>query len=82
MKTIEIYTRPFCIWCLRAKLMLRMRGLSFVEHDASSDAARAEVVERTGRKTVPQVLIEGRLVGGSEELAALIRTGELETLLS
>lgn len=81
MKTIEIYTRPFCIWCMRAKLMLRMRGLRFIEHDASSDEMRAEVVARTGRKSVPQVLIDGRPLGGSNDLAALIKRGELDALL-
>ncbi len=81
MKPIEIYTRPFCIWCIRAKLMLRMRGLPFVEHDASSDVMRAEVVKRTGRKTVPQVLVGGQPIGGSDELAALIKRGELRALL-
>lgn len=77
MPKIEIYTRPFCIWCLRAKLMLRVRGLRFVEHDASSEEMRAVVLARTGRKTVPQLIVDGRPVGGSDDLAALIARGEL-----
>lgn len=81
MPRVDVYTRPFCPWCLRAKLILRMRKVPFVEHDASSAEARAMLLERTGRRTVPQIFIGGRPIGGSDELAALARSGELDALL-
>ncbi|MCK6548059.1 glutathione S-transferase N-terminal domain-containing protein [Myxococcota bacterium] len=82
MKRVEIYTRAFCVWCLRAKMTLRLRGVPFEEHDASTDEVRAWLVERTGRKTVPQIFVDGRSIGGSDDLAALVKSGELDRLLA
>jgi len=81
MKRVDIHTRSLCIWCWRAKLLLLRKGVPFVEHDASSPEARAALLERTGRRTVPQVFIEGDPVGGFDDLAALARSGRLDELL-
>lgn len=81
MKRVDLYTRSFCIWCLRAKLLLWRRGVRYVEHDASSEVVRAELLGRTGRRTVPQLFVDDAFVGGYDELAALDTAGELEALL-
>jgi GrxC family glutaredoxin len=75
---IEIYTTPNCPFCVRAKRLLDARGIPFREIDVGDDdTLRADIVERTGRRTVPQIFIDGRSIGGFEELAALDAAGEL-----
>jgi glutaredoxin 3 len=80
---VEIYTSPFCGYCARAKSLLGRKGVAFVEHDVFDDAAlRQAMVERAGgRRTVPQIFIDGNHVGGSDELHALDRDGGLDRLL-
>lgn len=82
--TIEIYTSPFCGYCWRAKRLLETKGVAFTEIDVMGDAeARAEMVQRAnGGRTVPQIFIDGRHVGGSDELHALDRQGKLDALLA
>jgi glutaredoxin 3 len=81
MPRLEIYTTPSCPYCVRAKRLLAERRIAYVEIDlAEDDALRAEVVQRTGRRTVPQIFIDGRSIGGFEELAALDAAGELRDL--
>jgi len=80
---VEIYTTPNCSFCVRAKRLLDARGIAFEEIDLANDhALREEVIERTGRRTVPQIFIDGRSIGGFEELAALDAAGELKDLSS
>ena len=83
MVEVEIYTTPLCPYCWRAKRLLEQKGVSFIEIDLwQQSARRAEMVERAGgRRTVPQIFINGRGIGGSEELAALEARGELDRLL-
>ena len=81
MKRVEIYTRTFCIWCWRAKLLLFRKGVRFVEHDATTSEVRHALFARTGRRTVPQVFVEGAGIGGYDELAALDGSGRLDALL-
>jgi glutaredoxin 3 len=71
MRSTVVYTRPLCVWCFRAKWLLRRRGVAFDEVDASSDAVRAELLARTGRNTVPQVFVGEVHVGGFDDLRAL-----------
>jgi GrxC family glutaredoxin len=81
MARIELYTTPYCSFCVRAKRLLQERGLAYEEHDvAADDELRASVMERSGRRTVPQIFIDGRSIGGYEELAELDAAGELATL--
>ena len=84
MKTIEIYTQPFCPYCARALSLLAKKGLAFREIDAPSGTpAREEARTRSGgRSSVPQVFIGGTHVGGSDDLAALERAGKLDALLA
>jgi glutaredoxin 3 len=81
---ILLYTTPFCGYCRAAKTLLRGKALDFEEIDVSFDAEkRAEMVQRAmGLRTVPQIFIHGRHVGGYDELAALEREGRLEALLA
>ena len=83
MAQIEIYTTPWCPYCWRAKRLLETKGIDYVEIDLWQESTRrAEMVARAGgRTTVPQLFIDGRGIGGSDELAALEASGELDGLL-
>ena len=83
MATIEIYTQDWCPYCVRAKALLDGKGVAYTEIDApGGSAARAESEQRSGRSSVPQVFINGQLIGGSDDLAALERAGKLDALLA
>lgn len=84
MKTIEIYTTPFCGYCHRAKRLLTQKGVSFTEIDLYTDPARRhEMAERAdGSYSVPQIFVGSTHVGGCDELFALERTGKLDPLLA
>jgi glutaredoxin 3 len=81
---IEIYTSPWCGYCARAKRLLGEKGVDYIEFDVTADTSkRDEMVERAGgRQTVPQIFIDGKHVGGSDELHALDRAGKLDPLLA
>jgi glutaredoxin 3 len=83
MALVEIYTTPLCPYCWRAKRLLGQKGVSFVEIDLwQHPERRSEMVGRAdGRRTVPQLFVDGRAIGGSDELAALERSGELDAML-
>ncbi|MEI9928853.1 MAG: glutaredoxin 3 [Sphingomonas sp.] len=84
MATIEIYTKAFCGYCARAKALLGARGLDYAEHDITMGGPlRTEMIQRAGgRTTVPQIFIDGKHIGGSDDLAAIERSGELDALIS
>ena len=81
--TVEIYTKWGCPYCVRAKGLLDGKGVAYEEYDITMGGPkRAEMQERVpGAMTVPQVIIDGRPVGGSDDLAALDRAGKLDPLL-
>jgi glutaredoxin 3 len=83
MPKITIYTTPICPYCVRAKALLRKKGAPFDEVDVFMDsAARGEMEARAeGRRTVPQIFIGDRHVGGCDELYLLDSAGELDPLL-
>ncbi len=83
MATIEIYTSPYCGYCHRAKALLNRKGAAFTEIDVmDDDAKRAEMMTRSGRRTVPQIFIDGRHVGGCDDLHDLDAAGGLDPLLA
>ena len=84
MAKIEIYTSPFCGYCSRAKRLLDNKGAAFTEIDVMMNAdKRAEMMARSnGGRTVPQIFIDGRHIGGSDELHALDAAGGLDPLLT
>ena len=78
---VEVYTTPMCPYCVAAKRLLEARGIPYTEFDvAQDDALRADVMQRSGRQTVPQIFIDGRSIGGFDELRGLDAAGELESL--
>jgi len=82
MARVQVYTMGSCPFCVRAKRLLRARGIPYDEIDVGGDAeARADLVRRTGRRTVPQIFIDGRAIGGFAELATLDARAELERLV-
>ena len=84
MAEIEIFTREWCGDCARAKLLLRDKGVAFTDVDIDDHPERrAEMIDRAGgRTTVPQIFIDGRHIGGSDDLMALESAGKLDALLS
>jgi glutaredoxin 3 len=83
MARIEIYTTTICPYCVRAKTLLKKKGAAYEEINIETDdALRQTMMDRTGgRRTVPQIFIDGRHVGGCDDLYALDRQGELDRLL-
>ncbi len=83
MAEVTIYTRMLCGYCSAAKRLLEAKGVAYEEIDVTLDrAARARMLERSGgAATVPQIFIDGRHVGGCDELYALEERGELDGLL-
>ncbi len=80
---VEIYSTDFCGYCVRAKALLDTKGVAYTEHAIDrDDSARAEMLVRAnGRRSVPQIFINGQGIGGYMELYALERSGELDSLL-
>ena len=83
MAEVELYTTPFCPYCTRARALLDRKGVVFTDIDITEEPARrAEMIRRAGGRTsVPQIFIDGEHIGGSDELVALDRAGELDTRL-
>ncbi len=82
MSRIEIYTKNYCPFCHRAKALLDSKGVSYKEIEISLDEARQlEMRTRSGRRTVPQVFIDNRHIGGSDDLDAANRNGLLDELI-
>ena len=84
MVKIEIYTTPFCPYCVRAKALLKRKGVDFEEIDVTMvPGAREEMLARAGgRRTVPQIFIDGDGIGGSDELYMLESQGDLDRKLA
>jgi thioredoxin reductase (NADPH) len=82
MAEITMYTKSWCPYCDRAKHLLREKGQAWTEIDVEEQPERrAEMIQRAGRSSVPQIFIGDRHVGGFDDLAALERAGELDALL-
>ena len=83
MPVIEIYTQPYCPYCARALRLLQDRGVAFREIDAPQGTPeREEAIRRAGGRTsVPQMFIDGKHIGGCDDLLALDAAGKLAPLL-
>jgi glutaredoxin 3 len=81
---IEIYTSPYCGYCSRAKSLLKSKGADFEEIDVIAAAGkREEMMKRApGRHTVPQIFIDGKHVGGCDDLYELEDAGKLDPMLA
>jgi glutaredoxin 3 len=76
---VTIYTSGWCGFCMRAKALLDRKGVAYNEIDVDGHRAhREEMIQRSGRRTVPQVFIGEHHVGGSEDLVAADNSGELD----
>ena len=79
---MRIYTTQTCPYCVRAKRLLQKKSVPYQEIDVSwDDEARLRLMQATGRRTVPQIFIGEKHVGGSDDLHALEERGELDGLL-
>jgi len=75
---VVIYTTDSCGYCRRAKQLLTERGMGYTEIDVTDDPEqRAWLLEKTGRRTVPQIFIEDKPIGGYDDLVVLAREGKL-----
>lgn len=83
MATVEVYSKSWCPFCRMAKRLLEEKGQEFVEFDVELDPAKYdEMLERSqGRWTVPEIFIDGELIGGFDELRALEASGRLDEML-
>jgi glutaredoxin 3 len=84
MAEVEIYTTMFCPYCARAKSLLRTKAVAFTEIDLLEEPGRREemIARSAGRRTVPQIFIDGEAIGGCDELYALERAGKLDARLA
>ncbi|MDF1564680.1 MAG: glutaredoxin 3 [Deltaproteobacteria bacterium] len=83
MSQVTIYTTPICPYCVMAKRLLQKKSIDFEEIDLSRNPAlRAELSARTGMRTVPMIFIGEECIGGSDDLHALDREGELDRKLA
>ena len=80
---IEIYTTALCPYCYQAKALLRKKNAAFIEYALDAEPGRREemMTRAPGRRTVPQVFIDGRNIGGSDDLHDLDDDGKLDALL-
>ena len=79
---IELYGTEYCSFCAAARMLLKKKGLDWEEITVSGDPnARREMEARGGRRTVPQIFIGGRPVGGFDDLYELEKSGELDRML-
>jgi glutaredoxin 3 len=79
---VSMYVSDWCPYCQRAKALLKQKDVTFNEINVEEDeASREEMVRRSQRRTVPQIFIGDKHVGGCDELYALDRSGELDRLI-
>lgn len=82
MNEVVMYSTPICPYCYQAKKLLHAKGADVMEINVMMDPEkRAEMIERSGRRTVPQIFIDGHHVGGYDELTSLDESGRLDPML-
>lgn len=83
MATVTMYTTAVCPYCVRAEMLLKQRGVTHIDKIRidTNPEQRTLMMERTGRRTVPQIYIDETHVGGYDDLAALDRAGQLQPML-
>lgn len=83
MAMVLMYTAQYCPYCMQAKALLKHKGIAFQEVDVGADdVLRDKMVLESGRRTVPQIFINGAAIGGFDELRALDQDGKLDQLLA
>ena len=83
MAQVEIYTTALCGYCRRAKALLDKKGVAYAEYAVDAEPGRLDemLARAKGRRTVPQIFIGGKAIGGSDDLYALEVKGQLDALL-
>jgi glutaredoxin 3 len=81
MPKVEIYTTMFCPFCIRAKRLLDSKGVAYAEYDVDMTGREEMLARANGRRTVPQIFVDDRHIGGCDDLFALERAGDLDSLL-
>ena len=79
---VTMYATAWCPYCARARALLDRKGVAWNEIDVDDAPRRTEMIERSGRRTVPQIFIGDRHVGGCDDLYALDAAGQLDALLA
>ena len=83
MNDVVVYAKHYCPYCARAKSLLRDKGVAFKEIEVAFDPdLQSEMIARSGRRTVPQIFIDGRHIGGYDDLSALNKSGALDEILA
>lgn len=83
MMLVEIYTKSWCSYCRMAKVLLDRLRITYREIEITGDAEKEkEMIERAGRRSVPQIFINNRAIGGFQELSRLAASGEINTLVN
>lgn len=83
MPKIEMYTTAICPYCIRAKMLLKSKGMRWDEIRIDKDQNRMrEMLTRSNRRTVPQIFIDDKHIGGFDDLSALDSRGKLDSLLN
>ena len=83
MAKVEIYTWQYCPFCIKAKSLLKQKGVNYIEHSIDGDQSAREVLANRseGRTTVPQIFIDEKGIGGCDDLYELDQTNQLDDLL-
>ena len=82
MSSVTVYTKSFCGYCMRVIALLERRGIAFTEVNVEDHPdLREKLLVKSGRRTLPQVYVGERYIGGADELAALDQSGELLSLI-
>lgn len=82
MPKIEIYSADYCPYCTKAKALLKSKDADFITYDVADDTLlRQESLARSGKTSVPQIFIDGKYIGGCDDLYALDSANELDSLL-
>ena len=84
MAQVTVYSGPFCPFCDRAKMLLKQKGVAFEDFDVKGDTAKLkEMLQKSGgKRTIPQIFINGQHIGGCDDLYALDSAGKLDALLA
>jgi glutaredoxin 3 len=83
MSTVEIYTKAYCPYCVRAKMLLEAKAVNFIEIKIDEQPElRPEMIKRSGGTTVPQIFINNKAIGGCDDLFALESANKLTALLT
>ena len=83
MADVKMYTTRLCPYCMRARMLLESKGVAFTDIAVDADPElRREMMQLSGRHTVPQIWIGDKHVGGFDHMAALDRQGKLDELLN